>query len=81
MNWQVGQVVECDCSSYQFNQCYVIESRAGSITIFCPDQRTIICGKQENLSGLGWRLSEAVEPIAVTQAVIESPDVLHQTLR
>jgi hypothetical protein len=81
MEWQVGQVVECDRPNHQFKQCYVIENRAGSITIFCPHQNTIICGKQENLSELGWQISPTVEPVSLTQPITENLDVLHQKLR
>lgn len=57
MAWQVGQRVVCDRLNRRLTDCAVLSVSEGSVTISCPSESFVICGRQACLEKLGWRLA------------------------
>jgi hypothetical protein len=56
MMWRVGQELQYQRPNHRLTHCFVVSSDNGSVIISCPNERTVVCGRQHELEKSGWAL-------------------------
>jgi hypothetical protein len=59
MMWKVGQMVQCDRPDRSLRGS-VIQIEAEGVIISCPASNTVVCGSQQQLERLGWKIVSPV---------------------
>lgn len=61
MSWRIGQKVVCDRPEQLLQGCMIQAIDSDSIVISCPAVNLVVCGKQQNLEQLGWKVDDPSE--------------------